>query len=290
MSHHSRGTIVSTAFTDGHNPFAQAHYKKIFLSCAPKFLIKSLPKGTSGFASLSNGTLSLVSQFSTSKVPIKFGMCLGDQGVAFFGEGPFYLLPPPGRDVTQLLSYTPLLKHPFRDTLGHYIGFKGISINGQAVEFSKKMLPFDKLVKLSTVTPYTILKSYIYRVFLRQFKKATRGIPRVTKVAPFGLCLNTSDLGSTRVGLPVPKIDLQLIKGGNWTIFGANSMVQVSKDVACLAFVNGGKKAKNAVVIGSYQMQHNFLLFDLVRSRLGFSSLLFFFQTTCNNFNFTSGV
>uniref|UniRef100_A0A803N3N2 Small nuclear ribonucleoprotein Sm D1 n=1 Tax=Chenopodium quinoa TaxID=63459 RepID=A0A803N3N2_CHEQI len=178
----------------------------------PKSLIRSIPKGSSGLASLSNGSLSLASQFSNSKVPKKFGMCLGDQGVLFFGEGPFYLLPSPGRDVTQLLSYTPLLKHP-SDALGHYIGLKGISINGQAVKFIERMLSSDKLVKLSTITPYTTLKSYIYKALLRQFAKATRGIPRVPKVAPFDLCLNTSNLGSTRVGLLVPQVDLQLTKG-----------------------------------------------------------------------------
>ncbi|CAO2824182.1 unnamed protein product [Amaranthus hypochondriacus] len=281
-------TNVSIAYTDGHVPFAKANYK-LFLSCAPKSLLNSRPIGSSGFASFSRSLLSLVKQFSNSKVPRKFGMCLGEQGVAFFGEGPFYLLPPPGRDITRLLSSTPLITHP-NDNLGHYIGLKGISINGEAIKSLRSKLPFDKLVKLSTITPYTILRSDLYRAVIRKFSEATRGIPRVPKVAPFGLCLNTSNLGSTRVGLPVPQIDLQLIEGGNWTIFGANSMVQVSNDAHCLAFVNGGKRIEQGAVIGSYQMQHNFLLFDLVNFELGFSSLLFFFQTTCNNFNFTSGL
>jgi len=280
---------VSVSSTDGHNPLAGVGYNKVFMSCAPKTLFKGLPKGSSGIASLSKGSLSLVSQFSTLKVPTKFALCLGDQGVAFFGEGPFFLLPPPGRDMTQFLGFTPLLKHP-TDPLGYYIGLKGISVNGQAVKFLKRMLPFDGGVKLSTVTPYTTLRSHIYRAFLGLFSRLTKGIPRVPKVAPFDLCLNSTFLVSTRVGFGVPQIDLELTNGGNWTIFGFNSLAQVSSDVACLAFVDGGERAEQAMVIGLHQMQHNFLQFDLVKSRLGFSSLLFFFQTTCNNFNFTSGV
>lgn len=76
--------------------------------------------------------------------------------------------------------------------------------------------------------------------------------------------------------------------GLNWTVFGANSMKQVSSDVSCLAFVDGGERAEQAVEVGSYQMENNFLLFDVARNRVGFSSSLLFFQTTCSNFNFTS--
>ncbi|XP_074268954.1 chitinase CLP-like [Silene latifolia] len=284
---------VSITSTDGHTPLTKVKYNKVFMSCAPKLLLNSLPENSSGIASLSRGSLSLIPQFSSVKVSQKFGMCLGDQGVAFFGEGPYYLLPPPGRDVSQFLSYTPLLKNP-KDALGYYIGLKGISVNLQAVKLSPNMLSFDSLgnggVKLSTVTPYTTMKSNIYGAFFSLFSRTTSKYPRVPKVAPFDLCFNSTKLGSTRVGYAVPQIDLQLSNGGNWTIFGANSLMQVSDDVACLGFVDGGVKAKQDVVIGSLQMQHNFLLFDLAKSRLGFSSLLFFFQTTCNNFNFTSGL
>ncbi|KAK9756135.1 hypothetical protein RND81_01G076000 [Saponaria officinalis] len=283
---------VSIASTNGHNPLAKVKYN-IFMSCAPKSLLTALPKNSSGIASLSRGPLSLVNQFSDSKVPKKFGMCLGQQGVAFFGDGPYFLLPPPGRDVTQLLSYTPLLKNP-KDAFGYYISLKGISVNGQPVKLPKNTLSFDSLgnggVKLSTVSPYTTLKSRIYRAFFNLFSMLTKSYPRVPKVAPFDLCFNSTKLGSTRVGYAIPQIDLQLSSGGNWTVFGGNSLVQVSDDVVCLAIVDGGENAKQAVVIGSIQMQHNFLLFDLVKSRLGFSSLLWFYQTTCNNFNFTSGV
>ncbi|KAF8401644.1 hypothetical protein HHK36_012590 [Tetracentron sinense] len=197
--------------------------------------------------------------------------------------GHFICYPPIELDVMSILSYTPLLQHP--TTPDYYISVNAISINGEGRHF-------DGLghggVKLSTMVPYTTLRSHIYRSFLKNFVKATRGIPRAKRVKPFDLCLKTRTLGWTRVGLPVPQIDLELANGKNRTIFGANSMKKVSDNVACLAFVDGGKRAEQAVVIGSYQMENNFFLFDLVESRLGFSSSLFFVRTTCANFNFTS--
>lgn len=178
------------------------------------------------------------------------------------------------------------------NNLDYYIDVRSICINGEPASFLQRMLEFDSLghggVKLSTVALYTMLRSPVYRPFLKLFAWSTRGIPRAQKVKPFDLCLNMSALGSTRVGLPVPWIDIVLENGRNWMIIGANSMKQVSNDVACLAFVDGGERAEQAMVVGSYQMENNFLLFDLVGQKLGFSSLLLFRQTTCSNLNFTS--
>ncbi|CAM0884786.1 unnamed protein product [Alopecurus aequalis] len=50
---------------------------------------------------------------------------------------------------------------------------------------------------------------------------------------------------------------------------------------------SGGGTEAPAMVIGGFQMEHNLLVFDEENQRLGFSSLLLFRQTTCNNFNFT---
>ena len=132
-------------------------------------------------------------------------------------------------------------------------------------------------VKLSTVTPYTTLKRHIYWPFLKAFANATKGIPRAPKVKPFDLCLNTSTLASIRLGLNVPQIDLMLAL-----------MKQMGGDVACLAVVNGGGKAEQAAVIGSYQLEDNFLSYDLDKKMLGFSSTLLSFESTCSNFNFKS--
>lgn len=285
---------VVLPWTNGHFPTVKKNISAVVFGCAPQSLFRSLPAGSSGMASFSRAAFSFPMQFRRA-VRLQFAICLpsfSSPGVAFFGSEPFFLLPPPGRNITNLLSFTPLLKNPNPLDRNYFIQVKAIAINGRAVEFLQRVLEFDSEghggVKFSTVTPYTKLRSHVYRPFLKLFSWSTRGIPRAPKVKPFDLCLNTTNLGSTRVGLPVPQIDIMLGNGLNWTVFGANSMKQVSSDVSCLAFVDGGERAEQAVEVGSYQMENNFLLFDVARNRVGFSSSLLFFQTTCSNFNFTS--
>ncbi|MCL7021524.1 hypothetical protein MKW94_016568 [Papaver nudicaule] len=280
---------LSISWTNGSTPAnSTAKFNKQYVSCAPQSLLNSLPAGVSGMAGLSRSPVSVSTLFMSRKLKIKkqFSVCLpgtdSAPGVMFFGDGPFRMVPPTPADVLSFLAYTPLVKKP--KSADYFISLKGINVN------NNKVVTLGAEghggMKLSTVVPYTTLSSLIYKPFLKAFVKATRGIPRAPRVKPFKYCLNTTNLGSTRVGLPVAAIDLVLGKGGNWTIFGANSMKQVSDDVACLAFVDGGPEAKQPVVLGSFQIENNFLSFDLEKSRLGFSSSLFFIRTTCANFNF----
>lgn len=82
-----------------------------------------------------------------------------------------------------------------------------------------------------------------------------------------------------------------MLKGGEkWTIFGRNSLVQAGPEAACLAFVDGGPRAEQAVVVGGYQLEDHLLVFDLDRSRLGFTGSLLGIRTGCASFNFTVGV
>ncbi|XP_027120192.1 basic 7S globulin 2-like [Coffea eugenioides] len=281
---------------NGSTPTGSITFSNTYVSCAPDSLLKSLPKGAIGLAGISTAPLALVSQFTPSFLGLskKFAICLPDTdaapGLVFFGDGPYNLLPPTNFDVASILTYTPLQKIP--KSPDYYIDIKAISIGGKAIPVPRKSLAADKLghsgVKLSTVVPYTTLRADVYKAFVNSFIESTQGLPQLNAVKPFRLCFNSTAIGFSRVGLHVPPIDLELANGKNWTIFGANSMKQVSEEIACLAFVNGGKTAEQAVLIGSFQMENNFLLFDLAKSTLGFSSSLFFIRTTCGNFNFTN--
>ncbi|GJU61734.1 aspartic peptidase A1 family protein [Tanacetum coccineum] len=137
------------------------------------------------------------------------------------------------------------------------------------------------VVKLSTIVPYTTLRSDIYNAFATSFSKAAVNIPSVNAVKPFSQCIKSSAISS------VPKIDLETESGKIWTILKENSMKDVGNGVSCLAFVDGGSKVKDGIVIGAYQMENNFLHFDLVNQKLGFSSSLLGRGTSCGNFNFT---
>ncbi|OMO74295.1 Peptidase A1 [Corchorus olitorius] len=290
------------SWTNGKNPTGDANLNKIYYSCAPTTLFKSLPEGVSGLAALSRAPLAFSSQFTPAFVGMtkKFAICLPSAtgniapGVTFFGNGPYYFgyYMPTQFDVSKVLSYTPLLKKS--NSVEYYVGLKGISINGKASKLLPNAFAFDSRgnggVKLSTIVPYTILRSDIYNTLLKDFYKATKNVPRVKNVSPFGLCVKASSLGWTRIGLVAPTIELGLGNGVIWRIYGTNSMKEVGGDVACLAFVDGGKTAKEAAVIGAYQMENHFLEFDLAASRLGFSDSLYTYRASCASFNLTSAV
>jgi hypothetical protein len=105
--------------------------------------------------------------------------------------------------------------------------------------------------KISTVNPYTVVEKSIYNALTEAFiaEAAARNITRVASVAPFDVCFSSDNMFSTRRGVSVPTIYLVLQnKSVYWSIFGANSMVQVSEDVLCLGVVNGGEKPRTSIV------------------------------------------
>ncbi|CAN0886877.1 Probable aspartic proteinase GIP2 [Linum grandiflorum] len=217
----------------------------------------------------------------------KFALCLSSSnGVVVFGD----VVPKFN------LTYTPLIFNKVStasswyngDTSSDYfIGVKSIKINGNiTVPFNTTLLKINKEgsggTKISTVQPYTVLHTSIHKPLINAFARQLSKVPRVAAVAPFDLCFNSSGIGSTRVGPAVPRIDL-VLQSSNviWSIFGANSMVEVKKDVLCLGFIDGGFNPRTTIVIGGHQVEDNLLQFDLAGSRLGFK------QTSCANFNFT---
>ncbi|KAK4577492.1 hypothetical protein RGQ29_027845 [Quercus rubra] len=297
--------VVSIQSTNGLNPGKVVSIPKFLFTCGSTFLLKGLASGVKGMAGLGRTKISLPYQFSSAfRFHRKFAICLSSSttsnGVIFFGNGPYVLLP--NIDVSKSLIYTPLIKNPVSTASSYFKGepsaeyfieVKSIQINEKAVPLNTTLLTINKEgyggTKISSVNPYTVLETSIYNAFAGVFIKELANITRVASVAPFGACFSSKNFGSTRVGPAVPPIDLMLqSKSLYWRIFGANSMVQVSNDVLCLGFVDGGSNPRTSIVIGGYQLEDNLLQFDLANSRLGFSSSLLFRRTTCANFNFTS--
>ncbi|CAO2821886.1 unnamed protein product [Amaranthus hypochondriacus] len=294
---------IRVSSTDGSTPGQIVTIPNFIFNCAPTFLLKGLAKGVQGIAGFGRSKISVPSQFSSAFSFVrKFAICLSSSsnGVAFFGNGPYNLLP--GTDASSVLSYTPLLINPV-STAGsssageksseYFISVKSIKINEKGVPINKSLLSINKQgfggTKISTVNPYTVLESSIYKAVTEVFMNELGNVSKVKPVAPFKMCYNWRSFRSTRVGFGVPTIDLVLQNEEvYWRMFGANSMVQVNDDVICLGFVDGGVNPRTTIVIGGYQLEDNLLEFDLARSRLGFSSTLLFLRTTCANFNFTS--
>ncbi|KAK9069596.1 hypothetical protein SSX86_011500 [Deinandra increscens subsp. villosa] len=205
---------------------------------------------------------------------------LSAPGALFLGAGPYYLPPPRSHvDVRSFLSYVNLRKHPI--FFGYFIGVEAIVIKNRSIS-----VPENVTAKISTLDPYTTLRTDVYNGVVRRFLKVTKRIPRAKAVQPFGVCFNVSSGGNgTKVsGVKVANIDLMLEGGKKWSISTANSMKQVTDDVACLAVVDGGPMSEHAIVVGAYQLEDNFLVFDLENGRFGFSSSLLRRQTSCSSF------
>ncbi|OVA05510.1 Peptidase A1 [Macleaya cordata] len=300
--------VVSVQSRDGSNPGPNVTVPQFLFTCAPTFLLDGLAKGVKGMAGLGRAKIGLPSQFSAFfRFPAKFAICLTSsttsKGVIFFGDGPYNMLP--RMEISSNLIYTPLFINPVSTagaytegeaSVEYFIGVKSIKINEKHVLLNANLLSINKTdgyggTKISTVNPYTVMETSIYNAFADLFIKEaeTMNISRVASVAPFGVCFSRENVLSTRVGYAVPTIDL-VLQNENvfWRIFGANSVVQVSDDVLCLGFVDGGANPRTSIVIGGYQLEDNLLQFDIARSRLGFSLSLLFRQTTCSNFNFTT--
>nr|GEZ90199.1 basic 7S globulin-like [Tanacetum cinerariifolium] len=269
--------------TDGRIAFPDFYGIYPNAACANSSSFEPFPENVSGVMALSSSSYALPA-FLFGAFPRSFALCLPSivsaTGVLFLGSSPNYFHPHPDVDIRTLLSYTPFVKQ--KNSFGYFIGVNSIVIKKRSIHVLA-----NSTTKISTIEPYSILRTDIYNQVVRRFSVVTKRIPQAKPVAPFGLCFSTFT-NSTQLSIKVPDIDFGLQDGNKWTISSANSIKKVTKDVACLAFVDGGVTSEHAIIIGTFQMEDNFLVFDLVNSTLGFSSSLLNKGTSCTSFNFTS--
>ncbi|KAH7522372.1 hypothetical protein FEM48_Zijuj07G0131400 [Ziziphus jujuba var. spinosa] len=251
--------VVAIQSNDGSKPGRVVSVPNLLFTCGSSFLLKGLASGVKGMAGLGRTNMGLPSQFSAAfNFHRKFAICLSSStrsnGVVFFGDGP-YMFPPGNFDESKSLTYTPLFINPV-STAGsffpreksteYFIGVKSIKIDNQDVPLNTLLLSIDSKgyggTKISTVKPYTVLESSIYNSMVNAFVKSLGNhVKRVAAVPLFGACFDSRKIGSTPVGPGVPTINLVLqSESVYWTIYGANSMVEVGKDVLCLGFLDGG--------------------------------------------------
>ncbi|PON80163.1 Aspartic peptidase [Parasponia andersonii] len=282
--------VVTVHETDGTAALISTYSTNLDFSCASSDKLTGLAKGTSGILGLGQTPLTLPTLLSSAfNIVPKFALCLPSSnelgfGDLFIGGGPYRF--PGGEDATDWLVYTPFI---YSFSSGYYfITVNSVKIDKRVVRFGSNN---DRTVvgqtKISTVTRYTVLRSAVYKAVVDDFVKraAARNITRVAAVEPFGACFSTENLHWTRAGPRVPLIELELpgrMGSVDWRIHGANSMVRVNKNTLCLGFVEGASDTN--MVLGGYQLEDNFLLFDLSTSTLGFSSSIIPRGATCSHF------
>ncbi|KAF8667866.1 hypothetical protein HU200_052489 [Digitaria exilis] len=284
---------LSANATNGQNPLFPVSFSAS-VSCAKQ---TGLPAGAVGTAGLGPSTQSLTAQVArTQGVANELAICLpsdgkstsGDSvGVAIFGGGPFIF--PDRGDFTQNLAGTaPLVG--FNGAPGYYVTASAIAIEQGKIGNSG---PF--VVELSSTAPYTALRSDVYAPFVKAFDIAAAGpsfsfMTRVASVAPFERCYDSTKLPQSLLGYFVPQIDF-VLGGGNYSITGGNSMVQVNSNTACLGFVQskatGGQVP--AAILSGFQLENRLLVLDNGKHQLGFTTFLNAVGLSCSNFNFTLG-
>ncbi|CAL5053145.1 unnamed protein product [Urochloa decumbens] len=288
-------TTLTANATNGANPLFPVSFPAT-ATCAPRQ--PNLPAGAAGVAGLAPSTQSsLLAQVArTQRVAKKLALCLPSDGkttsgnsvgVAIYGGGPL-IFPDRGDFTTQLAGTAPLVG--FSGSPGYFVSATG----GIAVEGSRIGKPGPLVVELSTTTPYTALRPDVYGPLVKAWDKAASGgsfpwMQRVAAVAPFERCYNSTKLSVSLslLGYGVPGIDLVLGSGGNYSISGGNSMVQVNSNTACLGFVKAASGQTAAAVLGGFQMENRLLVLDAEKRTLGFTLFLNGVGLSCSNFNFT---
>lgn len=287
--------MFAVEFIDELKTGSIASIHEFLFSCASTTLLQGLARGAKGMLGLGNSRIALPSKLSdTFGFQRKFALCLSSSnGAIISGESPYLSLL--GHDVSRSMLYTPLISSKNGVSEEYYINVKSIKINGNKLSLNISLFTMDEEgvggTKISTISPFTSMKSSIYRTFMEAYEKIAISVnlTKVESIAPFELCFSTEGIDVTKVGPNVPTTDLvlqsEMVK---WRIYGRNSMVKVSDEVMCLGFLNGGVNQKASIVIGGYQLEDNLLEFNLGTSMLGFTSSLSMAETSCSDFMFHS--
>ena len=158
-----------------------------------------------GIVGLGRSKVALPSQLAAAfSLKRKFALCLSPfgNGVIIFGDGPYDL----NFDVSKSLTYTPLFINKVNTASGflgessieYFIGVTSVNVNGKTVPLNKTLLSiYNEGVggtKISTVNPYTILETSIFKVVVQAFANAMPKVTRVALVAPFGVCFRLQDI------------------------------------------------------------------------------------------------
>ncbi|OIS98894.1 PREDICTED: basic 7S globulin-like [Nicotiana attenuata] len=299
-----RAEIAEDVLAIGSTPGILVTLPRFIFSCVDSSMSKDLAEGVTGIAGFGHQSpVSIPNQLALDpRFARKFGICLSSstssRGVIFIGSGPYNFYNPKKVDISNNLVYTKLITNPraFLQSSEYHIEVSSIRIAGKDVPLNKTLLSINKKngvggTRIKTTTPFTILDNSIYNAVKTAFLMA---LPKnVTIVEPpmkqFGACFSSKNIRNTNVGPDVPVIDFVLHKkSAYWRIYGANSVVQVTKDVMCLAFVGEDQTWEPSIVIGGHQMEENLLVFDLARKRIGFSSSLKLQKTSCAKYDYTS--
>ncbi|KAF2309493.1 hypothetical protein GH714_003246 [Hevea brasiliensis] len=308
---------ISIQSTEGSKYGPYVGISDFIFACANDRGVGNLARGANGMVGLGSNQIALPTQLSSAfggSFRRNFAICLPStsksNGVIFFGDSPYVFYP--GYNTSKAIDVSPRFQHtklyintaftgssvvtrgpPSPD---YFVKVTSIMVNKKPIRVNSTLLEFKKTgkggTKISTVEPYTKLETTIHRALVKAFDKeiAVWNVSKVAPVAPFTDCYTIGNMGMTILGIGVPDIAFVFENNKNlyWEMYGANSMVEMSRDVVCLGFLDAGDEPiiTTPIVIGAHQLQDNLLQFDLASNRLAFTSTLLLEEVECSNFKF----
>lgn len=233
--------------------------------------------GSSGIAGFGRGGLSMPSQLAPL-IGDKFAYCLdhannGSKIVLGNKAVP--------RDIP--LTWTPLFINPVNpsDSTFYYLGLQAVSIGVKRLTLPSNLTTFDGQGNGGTIidsgTSVTHFPHSIYKQIVGVFGSQIRyrRSPRYEVDTRLGLCYNVSGVQYIRW----PKFAFHFNGGSQMVLPDENAFIYVSDDVFCLAMLNGGIAVNGpAVLIGNFQQNNFYILYDREKNRLGFT------QRACKTF------
>ncbi|XP_043810709.1 probable aspartic proteinase GIP2 [Manihot esculenta] len=308
---------ISLQSTQGSKAGPSVAISDFIFACAYDRGVGNLARGANGMVGLGRDQIALPTQLSSAvggSLRRNFAICLPStsksNGVIFFGDSPYVFYPGYNKskaiDVSSRFQHTQLyintgftgssvvVRGP--PSSEYFINVTSIMVNKKPIHVNLTLLEFKKTgkggTKISTVEPYSKLETTIHKALVKAFDEeiAAWNASKVAPVAPFTDCYTVGNMGMTVLGIGVP--DIAFVLEGNknlyWEMYGANSMVEVSRDVICLPFLDAGDETgiRTSIVMGAHQLQDNLLQFDIASNRLSFTSTLLLEEVECSNFKF----
>lgn len=187
------------------------------------------------------------------------------------------------------LNYTPFLINSRVASSGYnsfyYIGLRGVSIGGKLLKLPSKLMRFDAKGNGGTIidsgTTFTVFNNEIFEKIVAELASQI-GYKRASEIEAstgLGLCYNISGLEN----ILWPTFAFHFKNGSDMVLPAANYFSYFgSRDSMCLTMISSKSIPNNdngpAVILGNYQQQNFYILYDREENRLGFT------QQTCKTF------
>eukprot|EP01018_Ginkgo_biloba_P016734 Gb_05863 [translate_table: standard] len=234
----------------------------------------------SGIAGFGRGDLSVPSQLS-SVIADKFAYCLLNHKYDDTKKSSLMVL---GKEAVPRglhLNYTPFLFNTKAQNsaykIYYYIGLRGITIGRERLKLPSKLLRFDAKGNGGTIidsgTTFTIVAEVIFKEIVRGFTTQVRYARErvLEQITGMGLCYNVAGAQS----IVLPNFTFHFKGGSDMALPAANYFSYVlSLDTICLTILgNQGILDDNgpAVLLGNYQQQNFYVLYDREKNHLGFT-------------------